>query len=251
MKVLLFDIETTPNVTYAWRPNQRFIPKEMHVRPGYMLGWAARWHGQRHTSSMFLDGPHARKGEDAKVVAGLLEMVSKADAIVAHNLKGFDLPYLRSRCIYHGFDPVPPVTLIDTLELSRKTFNLPYHNLDYLATYLEVDAKKHKVDFDLWIGCMEGDGAAIAKMKRYCRQDVLVLERVYDRLFPHIRNLPRLADAQHDNQMACPYCSSSNMQKRGVRRTNVSTFQRWQCNDCRRYSRSRKSNPDKLGVAPT
>jgi transposase-like protein len=45
-------------------------------------------------------------------------------------------------------------------------------------------------------------------------------------------------------------CGSENLQKRGFHRTNVSNFQRYQCQDCSRYSRSRKSESTKLSNTP-
>ncbi len=40
---------------------------------------------------------------------------------------------------------------------------------------------------------------------------------------------------------ACPRCASTDVQKRGVQRTSVSTFQRYQCNDCGAWSRAGKN----------
>ena len=151
-----------------------------------------------------------------------------------------DVPMLNNRVLQLDLDPLGPVRTIDTLKLSKKSFRLAYNKLDYLGHYLGL-GNKIKTDFDLWLRCYHGDQDALMEMSAYNVEDVLLLERVFDRIKPHVKGLPRLFDAGWDGQLGCPHCGSLDLLVRGYHRTNISTFPKFQCKGCRRYHRGRSS----------
>jgi hypothetical protein len=93
------------------------------------------------------------------------------------------------------------------------------NKLDYVAPLLGLGGKVKHEGLDMWIAVMNGDPKARAKMARYCAGDVRLLEAVYDRVRPYIRNHPHMGTTQ---PMDCGACGSSRTQARGFHRTKAS-----------------------------
>jgi predicted RNA-binding Zn-ribbon protein involved in translation (DUF1610 family) len=77
-------------------------------------------------------------------------------------------------------------------------------------------------------------------MREYNEYDVLALEELYLILRPWDRRHPNV-DVYDDNNEAhaCPVCGSYHVEKRGFARTNSGKYQRFQCQECGAWSRSR------------
>jgi hypothetical protein len=234
---LLYDIETAPMNTELWRPNQQWIPHEMLNEDSFMLTWSAKplERGRVFHDAVTPDEALAR--DDTRIVASLAEHMREAEVVIAHNAKRFDQPRVNGRLMVLELEPLTPVRVVDTLSLARKSFDLAYNSLDYLADILFHD-HKIKTEFDLWRRVVRGDQQAIDKMVRYNRKDVRLLEKVFLRMRPYVRGLPRMAVPSYDREHACPFCAGADLMKRGFHETNVSRFQTWQCNTCGRYSRT-------------
>lgn len=249
LKVLLYDLETAPLIAYIWRPNDQYVPMDRLIADSFLLTWSAKWLGEKGVMSGVLTGAEARKQNDARIVKQLAKLIREADILIAHNGDRFDVPMFNNRLIQLGLAPIGPKRTIDTLKLAKATFRLAYNKLDYLGEFLGL-GRKIKTDFDLWQSCYMGDDKALAKMARYNRQDVILLERVFERMRPYVKNLPRMIDAEEINESGCPTCGSMRLQRRGTYETNASTFFRWHCQECGRYSRTRKSAVKRLALVP-
>jgi DNA polymerase elongation subunit (family B) len=249
LKLLFFDLETAPSLAHIWHPTDQYVTHDRLIHGSFTLTWSAKWAGEKTIHSGVLTGKEAVRQDDKRIVVELAEMVREADFLVAHNADRFDVPMFNVRLLALGLEPLGPKRTIDTLKLAKKNLRLPYNKLDYLGEMLGL-GRKLKTDFDLWRNCYHGDEKALARMARYNRQDVILLEKVYDRLKPYVKNLPRLVEATDENVFACPSCGSEDLHRRGVYQTNVSTFQKYQCVDCLRYCRDRSAEKARLTVAP-
>jgi len=244
--VLYYDIETAPMISHLWNPKVSFVGQHMNISDTYVLTWAAKWGHQKSIKSASMRPSELHEQDDSRIVLQLADMIRKADIVVAHNGDRFDLKKLNGRVALHGEEPLGPVKTIDTLKLSRKSFGYSYHNLDFLAkTFL--GEKKIKTDFDLWVRATHGDEAAMREMSRYCRYDVVLLEQVLEAIKPYVVGLPRMVSG---TGVLCVYCGSSDLQKRGTRETNAFTYQQYQCNRCKRYSRHKKAEKLSLETRP-
>ena len=76
-------------------------------------------------------------------------------------------------------------------------------------------------------------------MKKYNIQDIKVLEKIYMRLRPWIKNHPAMSHYNETGDHSCPTCGSKKLQRRGTHKTKVSTFRRYQCTSCGGWSRQR------------
>lgn len=243
LKVLVFDIETAPLLAYVWSCRDDYIPPDRLQHETFMIAWAAKWWNSKGMFSDVLTSDEAVDQDDARIVAGLADLVREADIIIAHNVNGFDLPVLNGRVLQLGLEPLGPVRTLDTLKLAQKSFRLSSNKLDHLGTVLGMGNKIH-TNFDLWRRCYMGDEKALAEMSRYNRRDVTLLEDVFDAIRPYVSNLPRLFDGR-DGDFSCPFCGSEDLTRRGTYRTQASNYQRYQCNNCARYSRDRTLDPSR------
>ena len=92
--------------------------------------------------------------------------------------------------------------------------------------------------FNLWSECMKGNPDSWAKMKKYNARDITLLERIYLRMRPWIKNHPYVKI--NPKEALCPKCSSRNVQNRGLGINQSSVFQKFQCNDCGGWGRYKK-----------
>jgi hypothetical protein len=181
-------------------------------------------------------------------VGELAEMVRDADQVIAHNGQRFDIPMMNNRLLMAKLPPLGKIQVIDTLLLARRSFRLASNKLDYLGKILGV-GEKIPTSFDLWKGAYHGDEKALAAMLRYNRQDVTLLEAVYDRMIPWVKGAPRVLDPEWDMEEGCPHCGGTDIQHRGYQHTQSGAFRRFVCKDCSRWSRSRKGM-DRLANVP-
>lgn len=237
-------------VSYLWDLKADYVNPQMVIQHSYFLTWAAKWADDDEVIAQRLTGQEAKDGDDARIVGKLAALVREADIVVGHNGDRFDLPKLNARIAVHGLDPLGNVRSIDTLKKARQAFKFASNRLDELAQVLGLEVK-NDTTFDLWRRCMAGDVPALKEMDAYCRQDVVVLQQVFEALKPHVKGLPRLVDAGQYGQRVCPSCGSSELVADGVHRTNASTFRRFRCEGCGRHCRSfRQADEPKLEMRP-
>jgi len=247
-KVLFWDVESAPMLGWLWQAKTDWVASGMLEHEVFLLSWAAKWEGSRSVISDRLTGEEAVAQDDSRIVTSLIDLIREADTIVAHNGDRFDAKVVRGRAMLLGVEPLGPVRSIDTLAEAKRSFRLSHNSLAHLARHLEVPTKLG-TSFALWRDSYGGDETALAKMDRYCRRDVRVLEDVYRKMRPYVKGAHRLQSAETEGEHVCPSCGSAELVRRGTYETNASTFQRYRC-ECGRWSRSRKSSPVRLSTTP-
>ena len=119
---------------------------------------------------------------------------------------------------------------VDTKKLAKSRFAFNSNTLGDLGRYLGVGGKLKHAGFGMWLGCMGGDAKAWRMMRLYNRQDVLLLERVYEKLKPYAINHPSLsAISERDG---CPICGSGNVIRKGIRANASGIRQQMKCKCC-------------------
>jgi hypothetical protein len=229
-KVLFFDIETAPIEGFTW---QMFDANVVAVkRPTYMLAWAAKWQGSKRVIARTLPEYAIYKRshtDDAELVGELRGLLDEADIVIAHNAD-FDIKKANARFLANGLHPPAPYKTFCTLKTARKHFKFDSNKLDSLGGYLGVGRKVKHTGINLWLGCMDGDPASWATMKKYNIQDVVLLERVFEKMRGYATNWP---DANMwTGAGCCPVCRSSRIQNRGYNVSKAGRKQRFQCRDC-------------------
>ena len=235
MKILFLDIETAPNTGHIWGLWNQNINLDMLVASGYTICWAAKWYKKPKIFSGSL-----KKDSMKKMLETIHKLLDEADVVVHFNGKKFDIPTLNKEFIQQGYAPPAPYRQIDLLTTCRREFRFPSNKLEYVVVALDVGTKlKHK-GYDLWKECMAGKKKAFQEMSTYNRGDVVVLEPLYDKLRPWIKNHPiqyREASRGSTGSISCPTCASISVQRRGTYENNTYKYRRYQCTDCHRWFR--------------
>ena len=110
----------------------------------------------------------------------------------------------------------------------------------WVSKYLTDSPKsQHKKfpGFELWLQCLEDNPAAWAEMRRYNKQDVIALEKLYLRQLPWIADHPNLA-AYSDKAGSCPKCGGA-VSRQGTKVHQSGKYQQYKCKSCGGWSRSR------------
>jgi uncharacterized protein YprB with RNaseH-like and TPR domain len=233
IKVLLFDIETAPNLGYIWGKWEQNVIE--NVSDWYILSFAYKWLGEKNVKHYSLPDfkPYSKQKEnDSELCRKLHELISEADVVVAHNGDEFDLKKANARFLLHGLKPPTPYKTIDTLKVARRHFQFDSNKLDDLAKYLGLGRKLPHTGFHLWKGCMAGDLKSWRTMIKYNMNDVILLEKVYTKLLPWI-TFPIV----RPENGKCRNCESRRLQKRGLSAIKAGWRQRYQCQDCGAWSR--------------
>ena len=113
----------------------------------------------------------------------------------------------------------PSFITIDTLNVARSKFKFNSNKLNYIAQFLGIGSKI-KTDFGLWKDIMlNNDKAAMAKMVKYCQKDVILLEKVFKHLRPHIAPKSHYGVQFGEDRGSCPECGSDELIRWGTRVT--------------------------------
>jgi uncharacterized protein YprB with RNaseH-like and TPR domain len=217
-KILIWDLETT----------------HLKGNMGHILCAAYKWAGSDDIWSWRID---QEKGfgttpksyvNDKPIVQDLVDRLTEADAHVAHYGERFDARFLRTRCLMWGIPPFPPVKIVDTWKYARNYLALTSNRLETLANVLGTQNKKYKLPLEVWQLAQHGDRKILKMMEEYCRNDVLTLEDVYNKMRPVIYDHPHCGAGKGK----CPACGSNKVYKNGTRRSRVFLYQRWLCMGC-------------------
>lgn len=223
-KVLLYDIESTPNLGYTWGRYEQTVIAFKKERE--LLSFAYKWLGEDKVHFV------KRKGKSDKSLAKKLRnLFNEADVVVAHNGDKFDQRISRARFLVHDISPPKPFKTVDTLKVARRHFSFNSNSLNDLGVSLGVGKKVHHQGIDLWLSCMRSDKKAWKLMEKYNKKDVILLERVYLKLRPWVTNHPDLIAIDGDKR-GCPNCASKHVNKHGMHCTRTTTKQRYKCQDC-------------------
>lgn len=239
-KILIMDIESLPNICYAYDLYSYKQP-QMIIQEKAIITFAYKWYGEKATH--VIKGNHETPYDDSGLVGDINAVLEEADFVVAHYGDKFDIPYIRARALINGLPPTPLVTSIDTYKLIKKHFNLNAKRLDYLGKILGL-GRKLKTDFSLWERCAKGEKKAINEMAEYNKQDVVLLEKVFEKLLPHVDSKLNFALFNKQEATLCPHCGHTHVQKRGFLYNKITKRQRYACLKCGTWFSTRMAKGD-------
>jgi len=235
-KVLLFDVETSPNIAYIWGKYEQDAVGEF-IKERQIISFAWKWLGEKevHVLALPMLGTYKKNPDDNRaLVRKLYELISRADILIGHNVDDFDEKMANTDFVSQGLPPPPPHKTIDTLKIAKSRFRFNSNKLDDLGAKLGLGRKVQTGGFSLWAGCLRGYPKSWDLMMRYNKQDVALLEKVYLRLRPWMKNHPDLNAP--DGNSGCPACRSKNLRRRGWSLTKHGKSMRFVCRDCGKWS---------------
>jgi uncharacterized protein YprB with RNaseH-like and TPR domain len=245
-KRLFFDIETSPNLVFSWN-----VGYDIRIDHGNIIKERAiicicyKYEGDSKVHSLTWDN-----GDDKEMLKKFASIIDQADEVIGHNSDKFDIKWVRTRCIYHDIQMNHMIKSIDTLKESRGKFKFNSNKLDYIGQYLGVGKKIDTGGFDLWKAIvLDNDSKAMKKMVEYCKQDVVLLEKVFNKLNPYIPHKTNAAVMLERPIVNCPECLSERtvVNKRVVSATGMKKVA-MKCAECGKYFTVSETKYDKAIV---
>jgi len=194
--------------------------------------WSAKWYKERE---IFFDS--VKKSPTISMLKRVHKLMDEADAIIHYNGKKFDIPTLQKEFLLYNLSPPAPYKQIDLLNTAKYQFRFASNKLDFIAQQLGLGKKIPHTGHQLWIDCMDNDPKAWKLMERYNKHDVVLLEKVYNKLLPWITHHPNRA--VYDPGAICPNCGGKKYQSRGFEYTKQNKYRRFRC-ACGTWFRSNK-----------
>jgi hypothetical protein len=201
---MFFDLETSPNIGIFWRSgyNLTITPYDI-IQERAIICVCWKWEGEEEVHRLTWDKNHC----DKKLIKRFVKELEKSDEAIAHNADRFDIKWLRTRALFHGVNMNHTINTIDTLKLAKSGFNFNSNKLDYIAQFLKVGKKMETGGLDLWKKvCLEKCTVSLEKMVAYCQQDVVVLEKVFEKLNPYSKPKTNYAVLRGGEKFECPEC---------------------------------------------
>lgn len=230
---LFFDCETSPNIGVFWRAGYKErIDYQNIIKERAIICIAYKWENEKKVSCLTWDD----KQDDRKMLLEFVKVANEATELVGHNGDRFDLKWIRTRCLYHGIPMFPKYVTIDTLKAARSQFLFNSNRLDYIASYLGI-GKKIETGFDLWRDILlKNDQRAMAKMVKYCKHDVVILQEVFARMNIHLPAKQHHGVLEGLDRGSCPECGGHHIQIQKTRTTQTGLVRhQGKCMDCGKY----------------
>lgn len=232
LKRLYFDIETSPNIVYSWNIGYNLnIDYNNIIKERAIICICWKWEGESEVNYLSWNN-----GDDKEMIHKFYNIILQADEVIGHNSDKFDIKWFNARCLYHGILNMPEICSIDTLKLSRKHFKFNSNRLDYIGQFLNLGKKIDTGGFSLWKEILDGNEKSLFKMITYCQNDVILLEKVFNKLNGYSKPKTNISVLNNLNKCNCPKCSSSNIKLHKTRYNASGMIKRqMQCDNCGTY----------------
>lgn len=230
---MYFDIETSPNIVLTFNVGYNLtISPDNIIQERAIICICWRWEGEKKVHSLTWD----KNKDDKAMLIEFMKHCNEADELIGHNGDRYDLPWIRTRCIYHGIPVFPYYQTIDTLKLSRRNFKFNSNKLDYISKFLGESGKQKTGGFELWKDItINNTKASMDKMVKYCMNDVVILQTVYNKLSMYVENKSHVGIHMGNSRLSCPHCASENTKLHKTRTTAAGVIRRgMECEDCTR-----------------
>ena len=127
----------------------------------------------------------------------------------------------------------PNYVTIDTLKIARQKFRFNSNRLNYIADFLGL-GQKIKTEYSLWKDILlQKDKIAMGKMIKYCKKDVILLEKVFKELRSHMVSKTHYGVVFGEDRGTCPECGSDDLIRNNkvVTATGLTRIQ-YKCKTC-------------------
>ena len=241
VKTLYFDIETTLAKSYHWGQWQQNLSVKQQIQESHMLSHAWAW-GDGEVFSSVLTPEEVLNQDDERIVYEIWSLLDNCDVVVAHNGKRFDVKKVNGYFLKYGLPKPSSYKVIDTLEIAKKHFNLPFKSLEYLAKFLNVELKQDSGGIQTWIDCDRGDPEALATMEFYNRGDVVTLREIHNKLKGWDNNGVNIALYNDNHDTLCTHCGGDDISviTDKFAYTPNRKYQMYRCNICKAVLRGNK-----------
>ncbi len=178
-KILFFDIETSFNICWSWSIGRKISLSDDNIlEERKIICICYKWAGDEKTYSLTW-----KNGDDKEILQKFAKIALTADEVIGHNSDQFDVKHIRTRCIIHNIAFPIKLNQVDTLKMARAGYKFNSNKLNYIGQVLNEGKKLDTGGIQLWKDIvLHNSKPALNKMVEYCIGDVVLLEKVYNRL---------------------------------------------------------------------
>lgn len=240
-QILYYDIETTLAKSYHWGQWKQNLSVKQQIQESHMLSHAWAWNDGEVFSSV-LTPEEVLSQDDERIVYECWSLLDNCDVVVAHNGKRFDIKKVNGYFLKYGLPKPGSYKIIDTLEIAKKNFNLPFKSLEYLAKFLGVELKQDSGGIQTWIDCDRGCPEALETMRYYNEGDIVSLRDIHKRMKGWDNNGVNIALYNEGHDALCTHCGSDDVQilTDKFAYTPQRKYQLLRCNSCQAVLRSNR-----------
>ena len=229
---LVFDIEVSPCLVWCWRPGYNINVPAANIREeGKIICISYKFENDKKVHSLQWD----KSQNDKEMLKKFIPIMQEAGEVIGHNHRGFDIKWLRTRCLFHRLPCPPTFVTIDTWSDAKKYFRFNSNSLSYITSFLGLEGK---IDTGKGAGLWERvvfdkDKKALREMVKYCERDVYQTAKVFAEFAPYTEPTGHRGISMQD----CPHCGSMNtkLSKNRITAKGTKTVS-FQCQECGKYA---------------
>ena len=126
------------------------------------------------------------------MIQEFVDCVKQFTVIIGYYSQRFDAPMLRTRAIFWGieFPPYGEIEHKDLYFLARSRLRLHSNRLESVCDHMHISGKTH-LDARIWLTANTGNEESIKYIVEHNRWDVLILEKVHQKLGEFASNTSR------------------------------------------------------------
>ena len=208
-RILLTDIECAPAKAHIWGLFNQNIGLSQILEDPRIMGFGAKWLGDKRVQ--WYSEYHQDRTTMLEKARSLLD---EADIVVHYNGVGFDTPWIQGELARESIPAPSPFKQLDLYKIAKRNMRFISHKLQYVSGALVADSKVAHTGHQMWVDCLEGEGdiqrRAWNMMRRYCKQDVALLEPLFHKLQPYFPASVNLAAYDPEGpDLACQKCGSA------------------------------------------
>jgi DNA polymerase elongation subunit (family B) len=238
LKIAFIDIETMPNIGAFWASGYDMnIGCEAIIQERFILSAQWSWNNEKEVHGALAN---IKKRDDSNVVKKITEVIEKADVVVGHNLRKFDLRWIAGRALLLGLKPTRSkfVRHIDTMILAKQALYLNSYKMDYICKKLDIKGKT-KTSFSDWMAILNVDkNPDLAKQRaeyllKYGKNDIIMNRKMLIKLLPHVKLTKKLEMMLYGKAVNCTECQSFKVHSNAIRVLKSGAANaRFRCADC-------------------
>lgn len=243
-KIIVFDLETLPNLKevlreYPGLSNYPGLTLKASLNSIICAGYKYVESPKVHCINAWdFKGWAKNVNDDRALCEALFEVLHDADAVVTFNGKRFDWPFFQTRLAINGMPLLPKIKHIDMCSVVKRHFRFFNNRLNTVSRYLLDDKKEEHEGWALWEKVHSRDEKALKDMERYCKKDVLLLERLFLKYRSLCPDIPNYNLYLMNPAKLCPSCGSDKLHRHGYQISKARKYLRYQCQVCGTISRT-------------